>query len=669
MINRKLQLLGLGAFALLPALAALPGTSAAQNQQPRASYAMLTPAQIDHEIRLAWKQNGIIPAPPVDDARYLRRIYLDIAGIIPGESTVKAFLADRDSDKRAKAVSKLLDDPRYVENWTNYWENALMGSTARAATLDRVAFRQWLHDEFAQNTPYNKFVTDLITATGQNSTGGSYAKVVGLETMADKPIKPMTVGRDAPLGNVTDKTAAATDRIMTKKNASDQAMTGTAMQGDAMMMQGGNGAGNDAAPVNGAVNWFMKYQGKPEDLSGTTSKIFLGVQIQCAQCHDHKTEKWKQDDFRRFTACFMNTRPRPVDTGKIKGLRRVELVDIRRPFVPRRGKKAGNGAEYAQAQPMALDGTDFSDSPNRRQALAAWMTADNNPWFAEAIVNRMWSHFLGRGFVEPIDDFRPSNPANMPGLMRALGDDFKAHSYDLKHLIKTICATQAYQLSSGKAVKGDPANTYWERYRLTPMNSDELLDSLVTATNLQPVLESVAGNRLDALKFAMKKQFTFLFDVDEEFEQKDFEGTIPAALLLLNGGITNRGVTPIPGTTLSDVMALPTDAERIEALYLRTLSRRPSASELSKWTTWVNQPRDVITNADNTPGNSLSDRRALRMMTRMNQNKPKGGGGADPLAPLARRFRQPAAAITPKQQAYEDLFWALLNSSEFMFNH
>ena len=96
-------------------------------------------------------------------------------------------------------------------------------------------------------------------------------------------------------------------------------------------------------------------------------------------------------------------------------------------------------------------------------------------------------------------------------------------------------------MSSGKAVKGDPDNTYWERFRLTPMNSDALLDSLVAATNLQPVLESVAGNRMDALKFAMKKQFTFLFDVDEEFEQKDFEGTIPAALLLLNGGITNPG--------------------------------------------------------------------------------------------------------------------------------
>ena len=115
-------------------------------------------------------------------------------------------------------------------------------------------------------------------------------------------------------------------------------------------------------------------------------------------------------------------------------------------------------------------------------------------------------------------------------------------------------------------------------------------------------------------------------------------------------------------------MALPTDAERIETLYLRTLSRRPTANELSKWTVWVNAPRDVITNTGDTQSASLPDRQAMRLIAQMGKNK-KRGGGADPLAPLARRFRQPAGAITPKQQAYEDLFWALLNSSEFMFNH
>ena len=592
---------------------ATTGTAGAQ------SSATLKPAEIDHLVRAEWQKEGVVPASPVDDARYLRRVYLDITGTIPPPEVVSEFLTDRSPDRRAKAVDRLLDGPGYISNWTNYWDRTLMfGRAEQARMVDKGAFRLWLNDQFDKNTPWNKFVYDLITATGQNSAGGDY--------------KAMRLGLTP---------AAAVDA--------------------------------DGHPINGATNWVLRYSGKPEDLSGTASKVFLGVQIQCAQCHDHKTEKWKQTDFRSFTACFVNTRPKPVNPegyrDKMAKDYRMELTDVNRPFVPR-GKKVNDAAVYAAAKPAALDGTDFSETANRRQALAAWMTAKENPWFAEAIVNRMWSHFLGRGFVEPIDDFRPSNPTIMPDLMARLSDDFVGSGYDLKHLIRTLCATQVYQLSSGVAGKTDPDNTLWARFRLKPMGPTQLVDSLVQATNTKPVLEKLGGGNLDQIKLNVERQFSFLFDVDEEFEQKDFEGSIPQALLMLNGGIVNTSVTPIPGTALADTLAMPgNDAQKIEALYLRTLSRKPSASELTRWTQFLTAPRERV--ADGTmpqPGS--------RQLQRPNGKPANGAGGGkrvqantgfNPLARAANRIDP--AFKTGKGQAYEDLFWALLNSSEFLFNH
>lgn len=564
-------------------------------------------------IQAEWKKASVTPTSQASDAQYLRRVYLDILGTIPPSQVVTDFLADKSPNRRAKVIESLLDSPKYADNWANYWNRVLMfGRVENPRFVDRGAFKSWLTTQMDENTHWNKFVYDLITATGQNSAGGANANQM------------LTAAKNVPM---TDPDS-----------------------------------GNK---INGAVNWVLKYNGKPEDLSGNASKIFLGVQIQCAQCHDHKTEKWKQEDFKKFTACFVNTRPKPLVADKTMKDYRVELVDVSRPYVRRGNKKPDSTATYANSVPSALDGTNFSDSVNRRQALAAWMTAPENPWFAETIVNRMWAHFLGRGFIEPIDDIRPTNPVIMPELLKRLSDDFVAHDYDMKHLITTICSTQAYQLSSTGAAKTDENNNLWAKYRLKALNPEETLDSVISATGLQPVLEKTFGANVDQLKARINQQFSFLFDVDEEFEQKEFEGTIPQALMLLNGGITNKSSTPIPGTTLAEVMGMPgDDAQKIEALYLRTLSRKPTATEVQKWNAFLTAPREIVTDTSTvTPMN----RRELARMTKPAKGKRGMSGGPDPFARLNTGMR--FASSTPKSQAYEDLFWALLNSSEFMFNH
>ena len=677
----------------------LPIAAATASAQPKSS---LAAGQIDHMVRAEWNKASIVPAPAVDDARFLRRAYLDITGTIPSAETVLAFLADKSPDKRIRAVDALLDSPHYAEHWTNYWDGVLMGRSLRNGQIDRTAFHDWLHTEFAKNARWNQFVYDLVTATGVNSTGGAYAKAIGMPgsdkvknnimmaAQGSSAANRSVSGAAMPADKMAGDPAMAADKMAADKMTADKMMSGNIPQAQTTM-----------APVNGAVNWILKYNGTVQDLSGTASKIFMGVQIQCAQCHDHKTEKWKQEDFRRFTACFVNARPRRLDPITVKGLRRVDLEDQNRPFVPARTKKVNSNADYARSQPTALDGTDFSSSANRRQALAAWMTAPTNQWFAEAFVNRIWSHFLGRGFIEPIDDIRPSNPVVMPELLKQVSDDFVASGYNVKHLMRTICATQIYQLSSTATKKIDANNTLWARYRLKPMAPEEMLDSLITATNMGPVLEQVAGAKVDQVKFAMQRQFTFLFDVDEEFEQKDFEGTIPQALMLLNGNLVNRGVTPIPGTALADVLSMPgTDAAKITSLYLRTLSRKPTSVELVKWDDFLHAPRYLVNNTPPPPvqrpqrrfgnraavtnvGNAGSTNRTGGQQAGAANDDPAGrkqaqalkqamrkkgaNNGYDPLARLGSKAS--AYPETPEKQAYEDMFWALLNSSEFSFNH
>lgn len=569
----------------------------------------LTSSWIDHRIRVEWHKAKIAPSPPVDDARFLRRVYLDIAGVIPPPEAVTAFLKDRRPDKRARIVDALLASPGYADHWTDYWDDVLMGLTARSPVLDRVEWRKWLHHQFEANVPWNRFVSALLTASGQNSPGGTYRRILGID-----PVGPQTANDNPP---------------------------------------------TDPSRINGAVNWYLKYAQNPAELAGQVSKVFLGVQIQCAQCHDHKTEHWKQTDFQRFAACFMQMRAIPIDRGKVMGVRRVMLTDLQRPFAALgRGLQPGV-AEYAKAVPAALDGTEFSNAPNRRAALADWITSPTNPWFARAIANRMWAYFMGRGFVDPVDDFRSSNPPVLPDLLDRLAEDFVASGYDLKHLIRLITSTQVYSLSPGKPVRQDPENKLWSRYRLKPLEPEQLLASIVQATGIGPDLGRRAGRNLPALEFALRRQFAFLFDTDMEAEQKEFEGTIPQALMLINGRLTNEGSRANPGAALGAVLQLPSPTQRIEALYIRTLGRPPVPDEMKYWLNFVSGSA------------SRQERQAAKLPPSAAPHSPASGIGSGTNRAAAERpvVFHTVEADNVQVQKWEDLLWALLNCSEFQFNH
>ena len=527
-----MRVLPLGAL-LLAAIAASCHSTPPSPATPRTVVAVpvsapLSPAfgakDIDAMLRAEWKKEGIAPAPAVDDARFLRRVYLDVVGTIPAEKAVLAFIADAAPDKRAKVVAQLVSGQGYADHWTNYWDDELIGPGARGLDLDRAAFRGWLHARFASNAPWNEVVYELVTATGLNSSGGPRKEVPEVDPA-----------------------------------------------------------------VNGAVNWLLKYEQSPQDLAGSASRTFLGVQIQCAQCHDHKSEKWKQDDFRRFAACFARARIKPLEAKQMGATRRVEVENIGRP-APRYAKDP-ELKPIGQASPAAIDGTDLSRNADVRQALGTWMTAKENPWFAKAIVNRMWGHFLGRGFIDPVDDMRPSTTPTMAPLMDKLAVDFAAHGYDLRRLIETICATEAYQLASTPPVKPgtpDPENRLWSRFHLTPMGPEELLNALFAATNVESAMKHAGIGNVEQLRAQLVRQYAFLFDVDEDVDQASFEGTVSQALSMLNGSLVGVGGAAVPGGTLAEVLwSGGNDPQKIESLYLRTLSRRPTSEELQQWTSYI----------------------------------------------------------------------------------
>jgi hypothetical protein len=547
----------------------------------------LTAAQIDAALREEWTKEGLTPAPRADDATFLRRAYLDIVGTIPTSEVTTKFLADASPDKRAKLVEGLLASPEYADHWMNYWDDVLMGRQTKANVVDRVAFRSWLRDRFAHNDSWDRVVTELITATGQNGNGGPKVKQAAMAIPVDD-------------------------------------------------MDGDDAEGDDRA-INGAVNWTLKYEQTPQDLGGSASRYFLGVQIQCAQCHDHKTEAWKQDDYWKFTSAFLRSRIAPRDRGKVQGqVKRVALEDF--AGVPPRFQRKPDLEGIVKAKPTALDGTDLAKGKDTRKALAAWMTAKKNPYFAKAFVNRMWGHFLGRGFVDPVDDIRPSNPATMPALFDQVAADF-ATDFDVKRLIRTLTATEAYQLSASKEAKTDPENKVWARFHLVPLGPEELLNGVFRATDVEHTGKELGIKNMDQLRANVVRQYAFLFDTDEEDDEPDYSGTVSQALTLLNGALVAQGARALPGSTTANLVNGPgTDAEKVDALAVRVLSRHATAAEKERWVAYVTEA-------------------------------PRAGTGDPSKATVLRPFANRNPNISAKASAYEDLFWSMLNSSEFTFNH
>ncbi|MEN1682092.1 MAG: DUF1549 domain-containing protein, partial [Planctomycetota bacterium] len=321
-------------------------------------------------------------APVCDDETFVRRVWLDILGDIPTPEDVTAFLLDPRDDKRDQLVRRLLDNPQYGQNWARYWRDVILYRRIEdRAVLVSDAVVAKLTDQLNAGEGWDRIATDFITAKGD-------------------------------------------------------------------------------VRENGSAAIFMAQEGRTEETTAEVSRVFLGVQIQCAQCHDHPWDRWKREDFHELAAFFPRVGLQQVQTPVRRSY--AVVVNDRPQFRPPRNADAaarrGVPEHYmpdlddpestgTKTQPkFFLTGAELpfgTRDADRRGQLAEWLT--ESPWFATAMVNRMWSELVGEGFYPIVDDLGPDREAVAPSAVDTLAKRFAASDYNVKWLVRTICATDAYQ--------------------------------------------------------------------------------------------------------------------------------------------------------------------------------------------------------------------------------
>ena len=381
---------------------------------------------------------------------------------------------------------------------------------------------------------------------------------------------------------------------------------------------------------NGFVNFLAgTLQENGVQATAKTSQIFLGVQIQCTQCHNHPFNDAKQNQFWEMNAFFRQTRAlRRFEKGR--DVAAIELVnqdfagENNRPEEAVLFYELRNGLSKA-AYPVFVDGTKLaSDSGfvadvDRRTELAKLVTGSES--LSKAFVNRLWAHFFGYGFTKPADDMGPHNPPSHLELLDTLAGEFKTHSYNVKELMRWILLSEPYGLSSkfiARNKKDDPAlgeKPMFSHFYLRQMRPEELYESLLIATEAESTETSY--EKQEEIKSKWLDQFTLAFGTDDNEETTTFNGTIPQVLMMMNGELINRATSTAKGSLLQRMATDPkmNNAAKINHLYLAGLARRPTPQEV-------------------TLANEL-------MLLR------KG----DPIAAL------------------QDVWWAVLNSNEFILNH
>ncbi|MGC3969679.1 MAG: DUF1553 domain-containing protein [Pirellulales bacterium] len=348
----------------------------------------------------------------------------------------------------------------------------------------------------------------------------------------------------------------------------------------------------------GSTVLFMAQMGDPNEVASEVSRIFCGVQISCAECHDHPTDRWKREQFHQLAAFFPRTIVRPVIED---GRQRSYAVDSR-DFGPRFGGMNANNPRFRPiehympdlkdpaAQGKLMQPVFFATGDKlpeeqtdlqRRETLAQWITSPKNPWFAKSLVNRMWAELVGEGFYEPVDDIGPDRKCSAPQTLELLAQEFTAQGYDLKWLYRTILATEAYQRESRP--RRNPEEASFAANCAHRIRADQLYDALLNALGL-PSDEPAAVAGSYGGRFALaspRAQFARVFGYDPSAKRDEIAGSIPQALLLMNSpnlaaGINGRS----PVTTLGKLLADDrSDESVIVELYLRCLAREPNEKE------------------------------------------------------------------------------------------
>ena len=566
----------------------------------------LTSAELDELVtRYLAKNNPKVDiAPMTTDVEFVRRVYYDLIGKPPTPDEFNAFVHDHARDKRARLIDSLLKNKEWARNWARYWRDVIKYHSTNE-NPNRVGFEameDWLTEQFHANKPWDEIAARLITATGRNDE-------------------------------------------------------------------------------NGAVAFPLAYDAQPVEMAGEVSRIFMGVQIQCAQCHDHKSDIWKRQQFHEFAAFFAGARQRQVVKGGpgqlpvfsivAQGKPRYTMTDKDNPTkqIPVAPRFFLSSAGSKQIEPALPENV---GAEQRRALAASYITGQDNPWFAKAYINRIWYTLMGEAFYDPIDDLGPERTPRAPEVLEPLATQWQRGGYDIRWLYRTVMNTQAYQrrvrstaTAAGKTpfASGSPSR----------LRADQMFEALVQALGLPldnegnlviqgqnnkagagaqaktksapatladsksksaPVSLGDSKPKAGASKKAVQAAglplpavknvgavlrrggpriaFERLFGVDPSIANDDILGTIPQALFLMNGQLINSRTTARPGNVLGQILnSAPNELGALNAIYLRVLSRHPTPKEVE----------------------------------------------------ICNRY---LSTVGDRKEAFEDIYWSLINSTEFV---
>jgi hypothetical protein len=455
---------------------------------------------IDALVNAKLQRMKILPSGAADDAEFLRRVSLDIAGVPPTPDEVEAFIADSSDPvaKRAAKIEQLLSSPMYVEHWTLKWSDLLLNRRKTVTERGVWAFRNWIRQSIATNKPYNHFAQELITASG-------------------------------------------------------------------------------SAYENPEANYF-RIAREPKLVMENMTQVFLGTRFNCNQCHDHPFERWTQRQYYELSAFFADVGRRPMPEGD-------EFIFTTASPAPVVNPDTNQAA--TPSFPFQHAGS-INPSGSRREQLAQWLTANENPYFARSIVNRYWSYFFGRGIIDPVDDIRAGNPPSNPQLLDELTKDFVASGYDLKRLIRTICNSATYQrsLEAGPWNEDDTINFSHALPRR--LSAEQLYDSIMQATGAPRALPGVpAGFRAAELPDSqVDVAFLDMFGRAPRESPCECERTsdvsLGQTLNMVNGPTIGDAIAHPQGIIAKAVAAGASNEKLIETIYLSALCRKASADELSR---------------------------------------------------------------------------------------
>lgn len=456
-------------------------------------------AIIDRHIQQRWHDERVQPAAEASDAEFLRRAWLDVAGRIPPVGEARSFLEDADPDKRRRLIAKLLDSSLHVERFADQWLARLVPEATADYQLAYVA--EELRSWLRQQALANTPCDELVREILR-----------------------------VPLRGGGNRGAMAF-----YSNASEPRPTA----------------------------FFAAKEVAPENLAAATARQFLGIRVDCAQCHDHPFADWRREQFWSYAAFFQGlaTQGRGNFLTDLFAQGARGDVRIRIPET-----EIEVEAKFLNGQSPQLDGR------HPRHVVAAWITGRDNPYFARAMVNRAWADLLGRGLVDPVDDMDETNPPSHPELLEELAVAF-AEDFDLRALTAGIMLSAPYQRSGVRthSTQEDPA--MFARFLARRLDSRQVHDSLVEAIAM-PRQPFSSGLAFDANGVEYRQYFS---SAETPLERVS---SVQQILLVMNGQMVQQGTTPqarvIQG--LIDAPGLQPE-DRVDSLYLLALSRMPSDEE------------------------------------------------------------------------------------------